>query len=231
MELPVALFIPNLLGYLRIILAVIGLHLSYTNPGVAVMTWSVSNLLDFLDGILARLLSQTSSYGVLLDVAADNILRTSIWIAVVLAASTSGNPQSASVYGIVACFIICVEWCTMVSTQVHAAQSDRHWKEARQHDPWIVQMFFQNNFRNPIGALGIYGLFAANLLAYMSFHPILYERIPAFEIFMYTAFAGRVLSATIELRFCYLYLAFVLENDAMARQQRQKSTIENRKIE
>jgi hypothetical protein len=60
----------------------------------------------------------------------------------------------------------------MVSTQVLQARSvqnntKNHWKKG-DDDPHIVKMFFRNNFRNPMGALGIYGLYASPISLYIT---------------------------------------------------------------
>jgi len=211
MRLPVALYIPNLLGYARIALAFGGLRFAASDPVWAVALWIGSAFLDLFDGILARALRQTSRLGVFLDIAADNILRTVVWVAAASAAASLDTHSSAQVA--VSCAVICLEWTTMVSTQVYAAQNSQHWKEARGKDPWIIQVFFNSNFRNPLGFLGVYGLFAANLFAYGCYHPVLYENIPHYDTFMYLAYAGRFISATIELWFCGSYFSFLVESD------------------
>ena len=239
MRLPVALYVPNLLGYARILLAFAGLHYAATCPVAAVGLWIASSWLDLFDGILARVLRQTSSLGVFLDVAADNILRTVVWVAVAMAwshppgivdpdaavsvaesyPSTSRGDNMTFVVPCCCCAIICLEWTTMVATQVHSAQNSHHWKEARQNDPWIIRTFFAANFRNPLGFLGIYGLFAANLFAYGCRHPILHGYIPFYDAFMYIAFLGRLLSATIEIYFCAGYITFLIEIDEQQKRE------------
>lgn len=233
-KLPVLLYVPNLLGYARIILAFVGLHYSFGRPVTAVVTWVASACLDLLDGILAKVLCQTSQFGVFLDICADNVLRTAVWLAVTNTANGAASSSSeekgllphSSVVSCVALFIICLEWTTMVSTQVHAAagsSNSEHWKEARERDPWIVRVFFRNNFRNVLGSLGIYGLFSANLFAYGSYHPVLYDNIPFYNALMYLAFIGRALSMAIEIWFCCSYFSCILENDNQARQQQQQT--------
>jgi len=227
MQLPVALYVPNLLGYARIGLAFAGLHYAATTrPWAAICLWVASGFLDLLDGILARALRQTSSLGVFLDIAADNILRTVTWLAVAVAVavttSTSTLSDSTTTSSAVriqpnafcCCFIICLEWTTMVSTQVHAAQNSQHWKEARSKDPWIIRTYFASNFRNPLGFLGIYGLFASSIFAFGYHHSIVYDSIPFYDVFMYLAFVGRFVSAAIELWFCASYFAFLIEKDS-----------------
>lgn len=213
-SLPVALYIPNLLGYARIVLAFVGLQFASTKPETAVTIWIVSAMLDLFDGLLARALNQTSSFGVLLDIAADSILRSCVWVAVAVA-----NPA----YTAVACFLVSLESVTMLVTQLHAASHGTHWKEARRKDPWLVRAFFSRNFRNPVGVLGIYGLFSANLFAFGSQHAELVESIPLFQVCKYTAFFGRLLSMSVELWLCHSYLSHVLEKDAASKRAASKT--------
>jgi phosphatidylglycerophosphate synthase len=212
-SLPVVLYVPNILCYARIVLAFVGLQFASTRPVTAVTIWIASATLDFFDGLLARVLNQTSSFGVVLDIAADNILRSCVWVAVAAA-----NPS----YLAVSCFVLCLEWTTMVSTQVHASSHSMHWKESRERDPWFVQSFFAANFRNPLGALGIFGLFAANLFAYGSQHPILVESIPLFNLWKNIAFIGRGVAMFVELWFCKGYVSYILEQDSKTKTSKSK---------
>ena len=224
MTLPVALYVPNLLGYARISLAFAGLQHATNRPATAVGLWIGSGLLDLFDGILARLLRQTSSMGVFLDVAADNILRTIVWVSVAIVWSPSSEfdavaPYPEMIVPSLCCAIVCLEWTTMVATQVHAVENSQHWKEARRNDPWIIRTFFASNFRNPLGVLGFYGLFAANLFAFGYRHPVIHSSIPQYDMFMYIAFLGRLLSAAIEIYFCASYFSYLVQTDG----QRKRS--------
>jgi phosphatidylglycerophosphate synthase len=219
-RLKVALFWPNILCYARIALAFVGLFYAKnsnnsTNNGdnsirsfTAIVLWIGSAFLDLFDGLLARLLNQSSQLGVLLDIIADNTLRTSVWVAVAMV-----TPHA--VLQLLAVAIVCTEWITLVVTQLHAVQrGGEHWKKQRENDPWIVQTFFANNFRNPLGAWGIVGLFSANLFAYGAHFPAIYSRIPGFYVFMLLACAGRLLSFIIELWLCWGYLSYLLDEGA-----------------
>merc|ERR1719469_44901 len=126
--LPIPLYIPNILGYIRIILSFVALWKSSTNPIQAVVLWILSAFLDLIDGIVARKLNQCSSLGIFLDVAADNILRTSIWVAVVKSYKSSSN-----IMDLISTFIICIEWLTFLSTQIHSLEDNgNHWKIERE---------------------------------------------------------------------------------------------------
>jgi CDP-alcohol phosphatidyltransferase len=269
-RLPVVLYVPNLLGYTRIGLAIVGLQYATSttttttasspqqqpqpppSPVAAVAIWLAATSLDLLDGWAARALRQTSRFGSLLDIVADNILRTSIWIAAAVTAADAAvavadNKELAgitttTVWGpwvswtlalfgsvanvpTVACVVICLEWMTMVSTQIplfasnnSTAVGQEHWKAARRNDPWIVQAFFRHNFCNMWGAFGMFGLFSANLFCYASHHAILYHNIPCFYTLRAIAFAGRLFAAYIELWLCRSFLSMVLEGDERNRQ-------------
>jgi CDP-diacylglycerol--inositol 3-phosphatidyltransferase len=199
MALPVVLYLPNVLGYIRIALAFYALHQAKTNPTLAIPLFIGSAFLDWFDGVLARRLQQTSSFGILLDIAADNILRTCGWMAV---------------QGVLPAFLVCVEWITMLSTQLHAHQAQKHWKQQRENDPWIVRALFANNFQNPIGILSMYGLFSSYLWALAAQHPDLYQAIPLFAFFQYTAYLGRAVSLVVECWMIHSYLKMVIEKDS-----------------
>jgi CDP-diacylglycerol--inositol 3-phosphatidyltransferase len=203
-RLPVVLYVPNLLGYLRVVLACVGLAYA-TNPVTAVALWIVAALLDLVDGWAARLLNQTSRFGVVLDIVADNLLRTAVWMA-----AASADPRR---YLLMATAVISLEWLTLAATQVHAASNGDHWKKARQRDPLFVQAYFRNNFRNPLGVLGVFGLFAAGLVCYGSVHPILYENVPLFKYGMTAALVGRGLSALVEVWLCGSFFSYILTQD------------------
>ncbi len=65
--------------------------------------------MDMIDGPLARLLHQTSQFGVYVDIVADNVWRTAGWMAAVMAA-----PHLASV----GLLVVVVEWLTFFASQV-----------------------------------------------------------------------------------------------------------------
>jgi len=204
-QIPVALYIPNLMGYTRIILAFVGLYLSSSRPVAAIWTWLASASLDLLDGIAARALNQTSALGLLLDICADNILRSSVW----MAASIS---QESSITPTLACLLVSVEWMTMIATQLSA---DVHWKEERHEDPWLIRTCFRNNFRNPLGIIVMYGLFSAGMWTYGAQYQVFHDSIPLFEMWRYLSYVGRALALCIELWFCRRYLSTVIEQDAL----------------
>lgn len=213
-RVPVALYVPNLLCYNRIVTAFVGLYLSQNDyPVAALWTWILSSVLDLFDGMLARALNQTSKLGVFLDIAADNVLRTAVWMAVMME-----HPHLAPL----TCMIVCMEWFTMVTTQLHTATDDGHWKEARSHDPWFVQQVFKGGFKNPLGIFTIYGLFCAQLFLWASNMDVITKSIPFFDTLKYTAYAARAFAFTVELYVSSGYLAHVIDQDTKRRDAEDK---------
>lgn len=67
----VFLFIPNIIGYARIVLALISFYYMPYNWPVAVVCYCVSGLLDALDGHAARYFNQSTKFGAILDQLTD----------------------------------------------------------------------------------------------------------------------------------------------------------------
>lgn len=67
----VFLFVPNLIGYTRVILAAISLYYMRGNPRVCTVLYCVSCILDAFDGKLARMLQQSTRFGAVLDMVTD----------------------------------------------------------------------------------------------------------------------------------------------------------------
>ncbi|KAL9715075.1 phosphatidylinositol synthase 1 (CDP-alcohol phosphatidyltransferase1) [Leucoagaricus gongylophorus] len=67
----VFLFVPNLIGYTRIILAGLSLHFMSYHPKYCTLLYGISCLLDAVDGQAARALGQASKFGAVLDMVTD----------------------------------------------------------------------------------------------------------------------------------------------------------------
>ncbi|GJJ12095.1 hypothetical protein Clacol_006336 [Clathrus columnatus] len=72
----VFLFVPNLIGYTRIILAGLSLQFMSYHPRYCTILYGISCLLDAVDGHAARALGQSSKFGAVLDMVTDRSLVT-----------------------------------------------------------------------------------------------------------------------------------------------------------
>lgn len=231
-EVPVALYVPNILCYLRIITAFLGLWFKDRQPIVALSIWLASAALDLFDGILARALHQTSDLGIFLDVCADIVLRSCVWMAAMV--QYPNNPLLLSI----SCLIVSTEWFTFMVAQLRTVQrhqqqlqlqlqssttneTDRHhWKMAQDQDPWWVRAVFHGGFRNPLGTWTIYGLFATPLFLWMSSKgPLvgMLRNLPFASFWKYAAYSGRFYAFLVECYFSSSYLAHVVEGDTKLR--------------
>jgi phosphatidylglycerophosphate synthase len=185
-----ALYLPNIIGYARLALIGIGSVSMWVAPAVDdaalvrtaegspggiwgaaatigassgrvrfIVCWLMSCSLDFFDGYLARRLGQCSRLGEVLDVVCDNVARSAMWFAV-----ASTRPELAPL----AMVLTCLEWLTFAATQIMSA--DRHWKSEASRTPAhppIVAEFFSENFVNPLGALGLAGMYGLPLFLFV----------------------------------------------------------------
>ncbi|KAK9892511.1 hypothetical protein WA026_020499 [Henosepilachna vigintioctopunctata] len=65
------MFVPNIIGYARVILAVISFYFMTTNCGIAITCYIISALLDAFDGHAARYFNQSTKFGAMLDQLTD----------------------------------------------------------------------------------------------------------------------------------------------------------------
>jgi CDP-diacylglycerol--inositol 3-phosphatidyltransferase len=71
MEENIFLFVPNLIGYGRIALAIVAMWFMPTNHVIAAWCYILSGLLDAFDGHAARALNQSTKFGAMLDMLTD----------------------------------------------------------------------------------------------------------------------------------------------------------------
>ena len=231
---PIVLYIPNLMGYLRIILSVYGLVSAIQQQAsVALNTWIAASLLDLFDGMAARRLNQCSKFGVLLDILADNILRTLIWIAAII---ESLKQDDERLIPKVVCWtaLICLEWITMVCSQCNQANSESgHWKDFQRgrKAPFWIEAVFKNNFRSPFGTIAIFGLFVAPFGSYFwaadrlskTTWPwkVLLESEYAALLLIRCAYVGRLLCVVVECWLCLEYIRGLIHHDTLQRRQKR----------
>ena len=67
----VYLFVPNLIGYVRVITAAASLIIMPSHPKMCTLVYFISCILDVFDGMAARALGQTSKFGAVLDMVTD----------------------------------------------------------------------------------------------------------------------------------------------------------------
>lgn len=143
----VLLFLPNIVGYLRICL-VFSAWIVRQSPAVFLPLYLLSIILDGVDGWLARRLGQTSSFGAWLDVVVDNLGRSMLWSLV----SEWGWLLSA------------LEWCVFVCNH---SEGGEQWKSSFSNSPRLIRTIMANGFRTPVGVWVVSGLHGLPVWLYL----------------------------------------------------------------
>lgn len=145
--LQVLLYVPNVIGYCRLLMFLVGLWFEPVLPELFVALYVSQILLDGVDGYLARKLNQCSLFGAWLDVAVDNVCRSMMWS---LALPRLGSAVSS------------VEWAAFVCLHTRGDS----WKSDFAVAPVWVTAVMRNGFYNPVGVLTILGIHVLPMLVY-----------------------------------------------------------------
>ncbi|KAG9725810.1 hypothetical protein KCU59_g15025, partial [Aureobasidium melanogenum] len=74
------MFVPNLIGYARVFLAIGSLNYMPLHPRTCALLYSISCLLDALDGYAARSFNQSTKFGAVLDMVTDRCTTTCLLV-------------------------------------------------------------------------------------------------------------------------------------------------------
>ncbi|KZT44069.1 CDP-diacylglycerol--inositol 3-phosphatidyltransferase [Sistotremastrum suecicum HHB10207 ss-3] len=116
----VFLFVPNLIGYTRIILAGFALHFMEDHPKYCTVLYGVSCLLDAFDGMAARALGQTSKFGAVLDMVTDRCTTSCL-----LCFLSSAYPSYATLFQFLITLDFSSHYMHMYSSLVTGARSHK----------------------------------------------------------------------------------------------------------
>lgn len=169
------LYVPNIIGYARIVLLCVAASHSTTNPLLTYWLFLVNFISDGLDGILARRLNQVSLYGAFLDIAIDIAARGLLWV------SCAPHPWGFLMTFLEMLVFVCthaVREYINIHTRAHAhtwgihhthpmQSASAQWKDDMQSGaPWVVAKVMENGFKTPLGILVVYGLMGIPLWLY-----------------------------------------------------------------
>ncbi|KAJ7632560.1 phosphatidylinositol synthase [Roridomyces roridus] len=132
----VFLFVPNLIGYTRIILAGLSLHFMSYHPIYCTIAYCVSCLLDAVDGQAARALNQTSKFGAVLDMVTDRCTTSCL-----LCYLASAYPDYALWFQFLIALDFSSHYMHMYSSLVTGQRSH---KMVRGEVSWILWAYYNN---------------------------------------------------------------------------------------
>ncbi|UJR13374.1 hypothetical protein I4U23_000391 [Adineta vaga] len=156
-SVPILLYIPNLIGYIRLCLLVFAWYY-FSQPSIFLPLYIIQVLLDGIDGWTARRFNQVSKFGAWFDVVIDNIGRGILWTRI-------------SSIGIL---ITSIEWITFVALNSHGSE----WKsKLSSSNDLIVRNIMKNGFQTLFGFLTIVlGIHCLPIVIYIIRYEALFDR-------------------------------------------------------
>ncbi|XP_005096617.1 uncharacterized protein LOC101858706 [Aplysia californica] len=193
MGLEVLAYVPNIVGYIRIVLASCA-FLLFQQPVWFTILYSISISLDGIDGYLARKLNQTSKFGAWFDVVIDLFSRGYLWCALF----RSGY------------LVVMLEWLTFVCTHSRG----ENWRIPEENFPMLVKMVMANGFKGPLGIFAIGSLHILPLWMYGYESRMLTDVLTVPMWVQLTLIAllsvGRTICAAVELFYVKEYVSHLL---------------------
>jgi len=132
------LFIPNIIGYSRIVLAFASLYYMPLHPRTCSLLYSVSCLLDALDGWAARKYEQSTRFGAVLDMVTDRCTT-----ACLLVFLSSAFPRWALLFQGLISLDLASHYIHMYATLVMGGSETSH-KKVDKSRSWLLNLYYTN---------------------------------------------------------------------------------------
>ncbi|RMZ74811.1 hypothetical protein DV737_g5714, partial [Chaetothyriales sp. CBS 132003] len=137
------LFIPNIIGYVRIVLAFASLYYMPVHPRTCSLLYSISCLLDALDGFAARRYNQSTTFGAVLDMVTDRC--TTACLLVFLA---QAFPRWSIVFQVLISLDLASHYIHMYA-MLHLGGSGTSHKKVDEKRSWILHLYYTNRPGSP----------------------------------------------------------------------------------
>ncbi|KAE8396507.1 hypothetical protein BDV23DRAFT_142889 [Aspergillus alliaceus] len=134
----VFLFVPNLIGYTRVIFAVASLYYMPLHPRTCSLLYSFSCLLDALDGAAARRLGQSTRFGAVLDMITDRCTTTCLLVFL-----ASAFPRWSIVFQGLISLDYSSHYVHMYATLAMGGNRQSH-KQIDESRPWVLRTYYSN---------------------------------------------------------------------------------------
>jgi phosphatidylglycerophosphate synthase len=126
-------------GYFRIFLAILSLYYMPLHPRTCSLLYSISCLLDALDGIAARKFNQSTKFGAVLDMVTDRC--TTACLLVFLA---SAFPRWSIVFQGLISLDLASHYMHMYATLTMGGSGQSH-KKVDEGRSWLLKQYYSNN--------------------------------------------------------------------------------------
>ena len=135
------LFYPNIIGYIRIILAITSLYYMPLHPRTCSLLYSVSCLLDALDGVAARKFNQSTQFGAVLDMVTDRCTTSCLLVFL-----SSAFPRWALIFQGLISLDLASHYIHMFATLTMGGRGTSH-KMVDERRSWLLHLYYTNRVR------------------------------------------------------------------------------------
>ncbi|CAD0013653.1 unnamed protein product, partial [Aureobasidium pullulans] len=132
------LFVPNLIGYARVILTVISLYFMPVHPRRCSAIYVVSCLLDAHDGWAARKFNQGTKFGAVLDMVTDRCTTTCLLVFLATA-----MPKWAMLFQLLISLDLASHYMHMYAT-LSMGESGQSHKQVDAKRSWLLHLYYTN---------------------------------------------------------------------------------------
>ncbi|THV63990.1 CDP-diacylglycerol-inositol 3-phosphatidyltransferase PIS [Aureobasidium pullulans] len=132
------LFVPNLIGYARVILTVVSLYFMPVHPRRCSAIYVVSCLLDALDGWAARRFNQGTKFGAVLDMVTDRCTTTCLLVFLATA-----MPKWAMLFQLLISLDLASHYMHMYATLSMGGSGQSH-KQVDAKRSWLLHLYYTN---------------------------------------------------------------------------------------
>lgn len=131
----------GLAGYSRVVLALTSLYYMPLHPRTCTLLYSVSCLLDALDGYAARRYEQSTKFGAVLDMVTDRCTTTCLLVFLAQA-----FPRWSIVFQLLISLDLASHYMHMYATLSMGGSSRSH-KNVDESRNWLLKQYYSNNVR------------------------------------------------------------------------------------
>ncbi|KAI1341850.1 CDP-diacylglycerol-inositol 3-phosphatidyltransferase-like protein PIS [Xylariaceae sp. FL0016] len=132
------LFWPNIIGYSRIVLAIASLYYMPLHPRTCSLLYSISCLLDALDGYAARYYNQSTRFGAVLDMVTDRCTTSCLLVFL-----SSAFPRWAIVFQSLISVDFASHYMHMYATLAMGGSGESH-KNVDKSRSWLLNLYYTN---------------------------------------------------------------------------------------
>ncbi|KAM0734295.1 CDP-diacylglycerol--inositol 3-phosphatidyltransferase [Formica fusca] len=208
------LFVPNIIGFGRVILALISFYFMPTNYVIASWCYVVSSLLDAIDGHAARYYNQSTKFGAILDQLTDRVGTMCLIVTLCLF-----YPAYIFWFQLSMCIDIACHWIYLHTTLLQGKTSH---KFIDMSENPIMRLYYTNRIVLFFMCAGNEAFYAGLYLLHFTEGPIL-AGIGLYKLIVYLSAPVALVKAAISVLHGYVSCINLSIIDVKERQERLKA--------